>query len=140
MLAYLASKKSKERSIIHEYSKSKNKNISCKIVVSSAISQSKSPSTEQEQVEDHSTIQFDSESSSDDEGSVEDPEDGNRTSGLSKSLESGSTDSDDADNHHSTMWLGTEDGCIHVYNSSDNIRIKKNKIRLQHGSAILSIM
>ncbi|XP_065165662.1 rho guanine nucleotide exchange factor 17 isoform X2 [Atheta coriaria] len=49
-------------------------------------------------------------------------------------------DSEEADTSASTMWLGTEDGCIHVYNSSDNIRIKKNKIRLQHGSAILCII
>ena len=49
-------------------------------------------------------------------------------------------ENDDTDVQQSTMWLGTEDGCIHIYNSSDNIRIKKNKFRLQHGSAILCIM
>lgn len=39
-----------------------------------------------------------------------------------------------------TMWLGTEDGCIHVYNCTDNIRTKKNKIKIQHGSAVYCIM
>lgn len=39
-----------------------------------------------------------------------------------------------------TMWLGTEDGCIHVYNCSDNIRIKKNKVKIQHGSSVHCIM
>ncbi|KAJ4436175.1 hypothetical protein ANN_18805 [Periplaneta americana] len=48
--------------------------------------------------------------------------------------------SDDADSLQPTMWLGTEDGCIHVYNCSDNIRIKKNKVKIQHGSSVHSIM
>ncbi|XP_034939574.1 uncharacterized protein [Chelonus insularis] len=39
-----------------------------------------------------------------------------------------------------TMWLGTEDGCIHVYNCNDNIRIKKNKVKIQHGSSVQSII
>jgi hypothetical protein len=46
----------------------------------------------------------------------------------------------DADNLQPTMWLGTEDGCIHVYNCSDNIRIKKSKVNIQHGSSVHSIM
>ncbi|XP_017768074.1 PREDICTED: rho guanine nucleotide exchange factor 17 isoform X2 [Nicrophorus vespilloides] len=49
-------------------------------------------------------------------------------------------DSDEGDCLQCTMWLGTEDGCIHVYNSSDNIRIKKNKIRIQHQSSILCMI
>ncbi len=44
------------------------------------------------------------------------------------------------DEQQSTMWLGTEDGCIHVYNCSDNIRIKKNKIKIQHVSAVYSVL
>lgn len=49
---------------------------------------------------------------------------------------------DENENNHnqSTMWLGTEDGCIHVYNCTDNIRIKKNKIKIQHVSAVYSIL
>ncbi|KAJ2954677.1 hypothetical protein O0L34_g2973 [Tuta absoluta] len=39
-----------------------------------------------------------------------------------------------------TMWLGTEDGYIHVYNCLDNIRIKKNKVKLQHNSGVHSIV
>jgi len=39
-----------------------------------------------------------------------------------------------------TMWLGTEDGCVHVYNSMDNIRVKRNKVKIQHGSAVHCIM
>jgi len=46
----------------------------------------------------------------------------------------------EADNLQPTMWLGTEDGCIHVYNCSDNIRIKKSKVNIQHGSSVHSIM
>lgn len=47
---------------------------------------------------------------------------------------------EDCDHLQPTMWLGTEDGCIHVYNSSDNIRIKKNKVKIQHSSSVHCIM
>lgn len=88
----------------------------------------------------HTTIQFDSGSSSDEyDRSDGDDDDPNKIK-LAKSPETVSIDSDDTDTHQSTMWLGTEDGCIYVYNSSDNIRIKKNKIKIQHGFAILCIM
>lgn len=50
------------------------------------------------------------------------------------------TDNEDTDIQQSTMWLGTEDGCIYVYNSEDNIRVKKNKIKLQLAASILSIV
>ncbi|GIY33903.1 rho guanine nucleotide exchange factor 17 [Caerostris extrusa] len=40
-----------------------------------------------------------------------------------------SHEKDDMDDKLPTMWLGTEDGCIHVYNGYDNIRTKKNKIK-----------
>lgn len=46
----------------------------------------------------------------------------------------------DNQQHQPTMWLGTEDGCIHVYNCTDNIRTKKNKIKIQLVSAIYSIL
>ena len=39
-----------------------------------------------------------------------------------------------------TMWLGTEDGTIHVYNCTDNIRIKKNKDKFCHSAPVLSIL
>ena len=38
------------------------------------------------------------------------------------------------------MWLGTEDGTIHVYNCTDNIRIKKNKDKFCHTAPILAIL
>lgn len=47
---------------------------------------------------------------------------------------------DEADAQQSTMWLGTEDGCVHVYNCTDNIRIKKNKIKMQLSSSVYSIL
>uniref|UniRef100_UPI00358DE3C6 rho guanine nucleotide exchange factor 17 isoform X2 n=1 Tax=Myxine glutinosa TaxID=7769 RepID=UPI00358DE3C6 len=40
----------------------------------------------------------------------------------------------------SSMWLGTEDGCIHIYQSSDNIRNRKNSLKLQHPAAITCII
>ena len=45
-----------------------------------------------------------------------------------------------ADNPQPTMWIGTEDGTIHVYNCNDNIRIKKNKIKIQQESPVKSIV
>ena len=39
-----------------------------------------------------------------------------------------------------TMWLGTDDGFIHIYNCSDNIRTKKNKFKFQPGSPVHCIM
>ncbi|RWS31669.1 Rho guanine nucleotide exchange factor 17-like protein, partial [Leptotrombidium deliense] len=42
--------------------------------------------------------------------------------------------------NHPTMWLGTEDGCIHVYNCYDNIRTKKNKIKIQLTAAVNCII
>ncbi|XP_071525862.1 uncharacterized protein [Panulirus ornatus] len=47
---------------------------------------------------------------------------------------------DDSDNQQPTMWLGTEDGFIHVYNCSDTIRIKKNKFKFQPGSPVHCII
>lgn len=38
------------------------------------------------------------------------------------------------------MWLGTEDGTIHVYNCTDNIRIKKNKDKFCHPAPVLAIV
>lgn len=50
------------------------------------------------------------------------------------------SETEELDRSQSTMWLGTEDGCVHVYNCTDNIRIKKNKIKIQHSSAVYSIL
>ncbi|KAJ7419382.1 Rho guanine nucleotide exchange factor 17 [Willisornis vidua] len=46
----------------------------------------------------------------------------------------------DPEAHQSSMWLGTEDGCIHVYQSSDNIRNRKNSMKMQHGAAVMCIL
>lgn len=53
---------------------------------------------------------------------------------------SGECSADDTDGLQPAMWLGTEDGNIHVYNCSDNIRVKKNKVKIQHGSSVQCIM
>lgn len=41
---------------------------------------------------------------------------------------------------NATMWLGTEDGCIHVFNSTDGIRLKKNNIKIQLSATVNSIV
>ncbi|XP_031817323.1 rho guanine nucleotide exchange factor 17 isoform X2 [Sarcophilus harrisii] len=46
----------------------------------------------------------------------------------------------DPEAYQSSMWLGTEDGCIHVYQSSDSIRNRKNSMKLQHTAAVTAIM
>uniref|UniRef100_A0A8C3MCH5 Uncharacterized protein n=1 Tax=Geospiza parvula TaxID=87175 RepID=A0A8C3MCH5_GEOPR len=46
----------------------------------------------------------------------------------------------DPEAHQSSMWLGTEDGCIHVYQSSDNIRNRKNSMKMQHAAAVMCIL
>lgn len=91
---------------------------------------------------DSSNIQLDSSSSSDDSEPENPPECSNSPSlnSTSASQQTIQHISDDSENQQSTMWLGTEDGCIHVYNCTDNIRIKKNKIKIQHVSAVSSIL
>lgn len=59
---------------------------------------------------------------------------------LSPSVLSSSSQMHNIDENESQMWLGTEDGLIHVYNCTDNIRTKKNKIKIQHVSSVQSIM
>ncbi|XP_059819939.1 rho guanine nucleotide exchange factor 17-like isoform X1 [Hypanus sabinus] len=46
----------------------------------------------------------------------------------------------DPEANQSSMWLGTEDGCIHVYQSSDNIRNRKNSMKMQHSAAVMCIL
>ncbi|XP_032453905.1 uncharacterized protein LOC100123336 isoform X2 [Nasonia vitripennis] len=57
--------------------------------------------------------------------------------GDASSLEGGIVDED---SNQPTMWLGTEDGCVHVFNCSDNIRIKKNKVKILHSSSVHCII
>ncbi|XP_041358523.1 rho guanine nucleotide exchange factor 17-like isoform X2 [Gigantopelta aegis] len=44
------------------------------------------------------------------------------------------------DAQKSTMWLGTEDGCIHIFQCTDNIKTTKNKLKIQHGSPVYGIV
>lgn len=81
-----------------------------------------------------SNIQLDSSSSSDSE-----PEQLPDRS-TSPSMMSNASQVPVCDDNESQMWLGTEDGFIHVYNCTDNIRIKKNKIKIQHVNAVTSIL
>nr|CAI5859918.1 unnamed protein product [Callosobruchus analis] len=76
---------------------------------------------------------FDSSSSTEED--VAGPSEGRQTSS-----ETDRCSEEGGNRQPSTMWLGTEDGCIHVYNSTDNIRTKKNKIKVQLGAAILCIV
>lgn len=102
-------------------------------------------------------MQLDSSSSSDDSDEPEQNQPlrrlnsakANSTPQLSTSAPNSSSDhshitdessSNDNQQQQPTMWLGTEDGCIHVYNCTDNIRTKKNKIKMQLSSAIYSIL
>ncbi|XP_046648556.1 uncharacterized protein LOC124338515 isoform X2 [Daphnia pulicaria] len=49
--------------------------------------------------------------------------------------------SEEADTtNQATMWLGTEDGCIHIYHCGENIRLKKNRTRIQQGAAVLCLV
>lgn len=81
-----------------------------------------------------SAIQLDSSSNSDsDHEQVPDRS-------VSPSAMSSTSQLPPCDETESQMWLGTEDGFIHVYNCTDNIRIKKNKIKIQHASAVSSII
>ncbi|CAG9855071.1 unnamed protein product [Phyllotreta striolata] len=90
------------------------------------------------EVEEHTQIHFDSSSSSDEDDNCD-----NEINEEPQKLQDSdicSVDNDETDNQQSTMWLGTEDGAIHIYNCSDNIRIKKNKVKLQLGASILCII
>ncbi|XP_071444281.1 uncharacterized protein [Hetaerina americana] len=74
---------------------------------------------------------------SSDELTMVDP---NFTSGSSGVSSCGTASSGGVPGNQATMWLGTEDGCIHVYHCGDNIRTKRNKLRIQHVAAVLCIL
>ncbi|KAK3599920.1 hypothetical protein CHS0354_012562 [Potamilus streckersoni] len=44
------------------------------------------------------------------------------------------------DPHKGTMWLGTEDGCIHIFQCTDNIKTTKNKLKIQLGYPVYCIV
>ncbi|XP_018349067.1 PREDICTED: uncharacterized protein LOC108752611 isoform X3 [Trachymyrmex septentrionalis] len=85
-------------------------------------------------------IQLDSSSSSDDSDSDDIPSTDTGSVTLSGDVSSIDNTITEEDANQPTMWLGTEDGCIHVYNCNDNIRIKKNKVKIQHGSSVHCII
>ncbi|GFQ99567.1 rho guanine nucleotide exchange factor 17 [Trichonephila clavata] len=90
-----------------------------------------------EEAGNNGNIQLDSESSDDDDDETESADEGKEERKRGSSIP---REEDDMDNKQPTMWLGTEDGCIHVYNCNDNIRTKKNKIKIQHSAAIQCII
>ncbi|XP_070553734.1 rho guanine nucleotide exchange factor 17-like isoform X2 [Ptychodera flava] len=49
-------------------------------------------------------------------------------------------DEEDPDNLKATMWLGTEDGCIHIYVCNDNVRTAKASKKIQHTASVQSIL
>ncbi|XP_037378832.1 rho guanine nucleotide exchange factor 17 [Talpa occidentalis] len=46
----------------------------------------------------------------------------------------------DHEAYQSSVWLGTEDGCVHVYQSSDSIRDRRNSMKLQHSASVTCIL
>ncbi|XP_053417261.1 rho guanine nucleotide exchange factor 17 [Nycticebus coucang] len=46
----------------------------------------------------------------------------------------------DPEAYQSSVWLGTEDGCVHVYQSSDSIRDRRNSLKLQHAASVTCIL
>ncbi|XP_076331534.1 uncharacterized protein LOC143236821 isoform X2 [Tachypleus tridentatus] len=84
-------------------------------------------------------FRFDSDSSTDDDdGESQEDDSSNKQSSEHFLLREDSKE--ELDNQQPTMWLGTEDGCIHIYNCNDNIRIKKHKLVLQHSFSIQCII
>lgn len=50
------------------------------------------------------------------------------------------TDESKLCHHQPTMWLGTEDGCIYVYNCTDYVRVKKTTVKVHLGAAVQSMV
>ncbi|XP_013379625.1 rho guanine nucleotide exchange factor 17-like [Lingula anatina] len=44
------------------------------------------------------------------------------------------------DPYKSTMWLGTDNGYIHIFQSTDNIKTTKNKLKVPHPAGVLCIV
>ncbi|XP_076358964.1 uncharacterized protein LOC143251577 [Tachypleus tridentatus] len=87
-------------------------------------------------------LQLDSDSSDEDEevGEAQDEDPVTKQISSSGSITVKEEAKEEIDNQQPTVWLGTEDGCIHIYNCKDNIRIKKNKIKIQHTAATQCII
>lgn len=109
-------------------------NRSSMLSISNSSTASNKTASAKSSAQDGSNIQLDSSSSSDSEP------DHTLERSVSPSVLSNASQIPLCDESESQMWLGTEDGFIHVYNCTDNIRIKKNKIKIQHVSAVTSIL
>ncbi|XP_072170852.1 rho guanine nucleotide exchange factor 17-like [Diadema setosum] len=68
-----------------------------------------------------------------DEGSSDEGEPAGRPSQSGEEI-------DDLEVNQPTMWLGTEDGCIYVYQCTDNIRTKKSRAKIRHPAAVQCIL
>ncbi|XP_022238616.1 rho guanine nucleotide exchange factor 17-like [Limulus polyphemus] len=97
---------------------------------------------ENEQHANNGNFQLDSDSSDEDEEVGESQEEDPVTKQISSTGNPVVKEEvkEEIDNQQPTVWLGTEDGCIHIYNCKDNIRIKKNKIKIQHTAATQCII
>ena len=85
----------------------------------------------------------DEETDSDDEDEMEEEVTRRKNAAVrSASVPSSKVDNSNINykDEESMMWFGTEDGHIHVYNCTDNIRIRKNKEKFAHGSSVLDII
>ncbi|KAF0287667.1 Rho guanine nucleotide exchange factor 17 [Amphibalanus amphitrite] len=96
---------------------------------------SEPPAAAQSGDEKSGTIDLDSssDSSDSDESRADDWRDDSSATGGGGGGAAGQAD-------QPTMWLGTEDGCIYVYNCADYVRIKKTKVKVQLGSAAHAIV
>lgn len=102
-----------------------------------SISNSSTVSSKTVSAKSESGVQIDSSSSSDSEP---DPTIERPVSPSTMSNASNASQILPCKESESQMWLGAEDGYIHIYNCTDNIRIKKHKIKIQHISAVISIL
>lgn len=112
-------------------------------VLVSTDTEDKEPDAGQQTQSNNGNIQLDSDSSDEEEEESEDHSESQDDERLTASQETPKVPKEEVeemDNHFPTMWLGTEDGCIHVYNCNDNIRIKKNKMKVQHSAAVHCII
>lgn len=111
--------------------------------LASTETENKEQDTTTAQPNNNGNIQLDSESSDDEEEEEETNSESQEEEQQPKPQEAPKApkeEVEETDNHFPTMWLGTEDGCIHVYNCNDNIRIKKNKMKVQHSAAVHCII
>ncbi|XP_018914389.2 uncharacterized protein [Bemisia tabaci] len=91
-----------------------------------------------EDIDQGGNIHLDSSSSS--EGEDEKEKDKERTDSDAKQLPMGVRQISQDNDKESTMWLGTEDGCILIYKCIESCRTRENCVEIKHGSAVYSIV